>query len=169
MTCSSLIVVVLQELKGRGQGPVCSALMLRCAGLAPWTRHLGQPPTSFWNTQTQTSPPCHTQVPQHPSGWNNFLLAMKEASGSVSASDSGMCAGTLCVLVCYWPCIMQCRIPEMALQNCLMSEQRLRTSKYWMLSLVSSLSIGMLGNNKRWRTVHTLHSSVSLMLPIGIK
>ncbi len=99
MTRSSLIVLVLQELKGRGQGPICGALMLRCAARALRSRHLGQPPPPF---ETHTNTP-HPSTPT-PSGWNNFLLAKKAASGSVSAADSGMC-GHFYVCACVLPAV----------------------------------------------------------------
>lgn len=128
MTCSNLIVLVLQELKARGQRPACAALMLRCAVVAPWNRHLGRPPPPF---EAHKPPQPHPRIPT-PSGWNNFLLANRAASGCISAAaaDSGMCRHFTCVLVCYWPCIMHCCIPKMSQQNCLMIERLFQIYMY---------------------------------------
>lgn len=59
MTCSRLIVLVLQELKARGQGSAvlwCGGVLRRLDGTDIWDN----PPPPFWNAHihTQTSPPA---------------------------------------------------------------------------------------------------------------
>lgn len=117
VACCGLIVLVLQEVKGKGQR---SSVALSCRGVL--SRHLGQPPSLFETCSNLPSLP-HPSTPT-PSGLNNFLLAKQAASGSIVAADSGMCRHFVCELQYFWPCIMHCNIPEMSLQNCLLIEWR---------------------------------------------
>lgn len=152
------MVVVLQELKGRGQGPVCRALMLRCAVLAQISKAT---PTTFWNIQTPLPHPCSPT----PSGWNNFLLDKEK---SIWLCSSSMCRHFKSVLAGYWPYIMHRCVPEMSQHNCLIIEWCFQNSwckdKYWMLGLVSCfLSFSVLANNQG-KAVHTLKGPVSLIV-----
>lgn len=89
MSCCSLIILVLQELKGKGQEPVCGALVLRCAVLVVWNRHLGQTP-HLPLKHTKSPLPATPKYPNTPQAGIIFQIEKREACGSILAADSGV-------------------------------------------------------------------------------
>lgn len=95
MACCCLVVLVLQESKGKGQESVCGAVMWRCVVLR-WLLFRadiwGNPHLPFLKHAHTILPSLpHPKYPNTPLGLNNFLLAKTGASGSMYAADRGMC------------------------------------------------------------------------------